>query len=112
MSILAWNCRGLGNWHTALALEKVVSSKDPSFIFLMETKLVISKMNGIRIMWRSTKNGRFSASSAYHSIREMGNNSGEDCSDGSGMKRVWNCIWNLNLPTKFGGFPGGSAVKL
>lgn len=53
-----------------------------------------------RIMWRGTKNGRFSASNAYHSIREMGNNSEEDCSDGSGMKRVWKCIWNLHLPTK------------
>ena len=48
MSTMAWNCRGLGNQHTVRALEKVVSSEDPSFIFLMETKLVVSEMDGIK----------------------------------------------------------------
>ena len=48
MSTLAWNCRGLGNRHTIRALEKVVSSEDPNFIFLMETKLVVSEMVGIK----------------------------------------------------------------
>ena len=45
---MAWNCRGLGNQCTVHALEKVVSSEDPSFIFLMETKLVVSEMDGIK----------------------------------------------------------------
>ena len=48
MSTLAWNCRGLGNRRTVRALEKVVSSEDPNFIFLMETKLVVTKMDGIK----------------------------------------------------------------
>ena len=48
MSTMAWNCRGLGNRRTVRALEKVVSSEDPSFIFLMETKLVLSEMVGIK----------------------------------------------------------------
>ena len=48
MSTMAWNCRGLGNRRTVRAFEKVMSSEDPSFIFLMETKLVISEMDGIK----------------------------------------------------------------
>ena len=48
MSTMAWNCRGLGNQRTVRAIEKVVSSEDPSFIFLMETKLVVSEMDGIK----------------------------------------------------------------
>ena len=48
MSTLAWNCRGLGNRRTVRALEKVVSSEDPNFIFLMETKLVVTEMDGIK----------------------------------------------------------------
>ena len=35
MSTLAWNCRGLGNRRTVRALEKVVSSEDPNFIFFL-----------------------------------------------------------------------------
>ena len=48
MSTMAWNCRGLRNQRIVRALEKVVSSEDPSFIFLMETKLVVSEMDGIK----------------------------------------------------------------
>ena len=48
MSTLAWNCRGLGNRRIVRALEKVVSSEDPNFIFLMETKLVVTEMDGIK----------------------------------------------------------------
>ena len=48
MSTLAWNYRGLGNRRTIHALEKIVSSKDPNFIFLMKTKLLVSKMVGIK----------------------------------------------------------------
>ena len=48
MSTMAWNCKGLGNQHTVRALENVVSSEDPSFIFFMETKLVVSEMDGIK----------------------------------------------------------------
>ena len=48
MGTLAWNCRGLGNRRTVRALEKVVSFEDPNFIFLMETKLVVTEMDGIK----------------------------------------------------------------
>lgn len=48
ISTLSWNCRGPGNRRTIRALEKGVSSKDPNFIFLMETKLLVSEMDGIK----------------------------------------------------------------
>ncbi|XP_023890148.2 uncharacterized protein LOC112002224 [Quercus suber] len=48
MITLSWNCRGLGNRRTVRALEKVVSSQDPSLIFLMETKMCVSEMDGIK----------------------------------------------------------------
>ena len=37
MSLLSWNCRGLGNLQTVKALEKVVKKEDPNIVFLMET---------------------------------------------------------------------------
>lgn len=48
MSSLSWNYRGLGNRRIVHALEKVVTFEDPIFIFLMETKLVVSEMEGIK----------------------------------------------------------------
>lgn len=48
MSTLSWNYRGLGNRCIVHALEKVVSSEDPNFIFLMKTKLVVAEMDGIK----------------------------------------------------------------
>lgn len=48
MSTLSWNYRGLGNRRIVHALEKVVSSEDPNFIFLMKTKLVVAEMDGIK----------------------------------------------------------------
>ena len=48
MSAMAWNCRGFRNRRTICGLEKVVSFEDPNCIFLMETKLVVSKMDGIK----------------------------------------------------------------
>ena len=38
MSLLSWNCRGLGNLRTVKALEKVVKKEEPKIVFLMETK--------------------------------------------------------------------------
>lgn len=55
MSTLAWNCRGLGNRRTVHALKKVVSSEDPIFIFLMETKLVILEMISIKESLKRTQ---------------------------------------------------------
>lgn len=48
MSVISWNCRGLGNPLTANALQKVVLEKDPILVFLMETKLDIIEMDNIK----------------------------------------------------------------
>ena len=37
MSIIVWNCRGLGNLRTGKELEVVTREKDPSVVFLAET---------------------------------------------------------------------------
>jgi hypothetical protein len=38
MSLLSWNCRGLGNPQTVLDLRQMVREKKPKAVFLMETK--------------------------------------------------------------------------
>ena len=48
MSVISWNCRGLGNPLTVNALQKVVLEKDPILVFLMETKLDITEMDNIK----------------------------------------------------------------
>ena len=48
MSAISWNCRRLGNPLTVNALQKVVLEKDPKLVFLMETKFVVSEMDGIK----------------------------------------------------------------
>ena len=48
MSAISWNCRGLGNPLIVKALQKVVLEKDPILVFLMETKLEVSKMDEIK----------------------------------------------------------------
>ena len=47
MSAISWNVRGLGN-PTVKALQKVVLEKDPTLVFLMETKFKVSEMDGIK----------------------------------------------------------------
>ena len=37
MSLLVWNCRGLGNLRTEDQLAELVWAKDPSIVFLAET---------------------------------------------------------------------------
>ena len=37
MSLIVWNCRGLGNLRTGKELERMVRAKDPSVVFLAET---------------------------------------------------------------------------
>lgn len=39
MRILSWNCRGLGNPAAVRAYKRLLRSKSPDIIFLMETKL-------------------------------------------------------------------------
>ena len=37
MSLLVWNCRGLGNLHTGKELKLLIRAKDLSIVFLAET---------------------------------------------------------------------------
>ena len=37
MSIIVWNCHGLGNLRTGRELEVVIRAKDPSIVFIAET---------------------------------------------------------------------------
>ena len=37
MSLLVWNCCGLGNPRTGKELEVLIRAKDPSIVFLAET---------------------------------------------------------------------------
>ena len=37
MSLLCWNCRGLGNQRTENQLAEMVRAKDPSVVFIAET---------------------------------------------------------------------------
>ncbi|XP_057444610.1 uncharacterized protein LOC130736850 [Lotus japonicus] len=64
MKILSWNCRGLGNLQTVRVLKKLIHSKDPDVVFLMETKLYTSealqhigrgnsRAGGLCLWWRS-----------------------------------------------------------
>ena len=48
MSAISWNCRGLGNPLTVNNLQKVVLEKDPTLVFLMETKFDVSEMDGVK----------------------------------------------------------------
>jgi exonuclease III len=47
MSLISWNCRGLGNPRTVRDLSQMVKEKKPSFLFLMET---ISKKERMEIL--------------------------------------------------------------
>ena len=48
MSAISWNCRGLENPLTVNTLQKVVLEKDPTLVFLMETKFNVMEMDGIK----------------------------------------------------------------
>ena len=48
MTLLCWNCRGLGNLQTVIALEKDVKKEDPTIVFLMETKSNTDWMNNVQ----------------------------------------------------------------
>ena len=48
MTILAWNCRGIGSALAVRNLANEVRSKDPLLVFLIETKTGESKMKGVR----------------------------------------------------------------
>ncbi|XP_019192832.1 PREDICTED: uncharacterized protein LOC109187166 [Ipomoea nil] len=49
MSILSWNCRGLGGTRTVRELLGMVSKQRPSFVFLMDTKSDDVKVEEVRV---------------------------------------------------------------
>lgn len=49
MSMISWNCRGLGGPRTVRELLSFVSVKRPNFVFLMETKARAAHLERIRI---------------------------------------------------------------
>jgi exonuclease III len=49
MSIISWNCRGLGNPRTVHDLNQMVREKKPSFLFLIETISRKQRMEWIRV---------------------------------------------------------------
>ena len=48
MNAISWNCKGLGNPLTVNNLQKVVLEKDPTLVFLMETKFDVLEMDGVK----------------------------------------------------------------
>jgi hypothetical protein len=48
MSCIAWNCRGLGNLRTISAFKKLLREKNPTCVFLSETKKKDFEMNKFR----------------------------------------------------------------
>lgn len=48
MTALCWNCRGLGNPRTVCALIHLIKEKSQSLVFLSETKLLSSQMEGFK----------------------------------------------------------------
>jgi exonuclease III len=49
MSILAWNCQGLGNPQTVRILHRLVKDKRPHLVFLIETKCMQAKASFLKI---------------------------------------------------------------
>jgi exonuclease III len=48
MSIVSWNCRGLGNPQAVRDLRFLVKDKKPTLVFLIETKLKAPQMETIK----------------------------------------------------------------
>jgi ribonuclease HI len=49
MSLISWNCRGLGNLRTVRDLNQMVKDKKPNFLFLIETISSKKRMEGLRV---------------------------------------------------------------
>jgi exonuclease III len=49
MSILSWNCRGLGNPRVVRDLHHMVKEKKPTMVFIMETKVHDKNLDFLRI---------------------------------------------------------------
>jgi hypothetical protein len=62
MSLLCWNCRGLGSDSVVGELRYLVRTYQPSFLFLCETKMKDTKAQNF--MWSLGYSGSFGVSSA------------------------------------------------
>lgn len=49
MSCLSWNCQGLGNLRAVHALQRLIFSKDPTVVFLCETKSNVWHMERLQM---------------------------------------------------------------
>lgn len=49
MSILAWNCHGLGYPRTVHELKEIITKKQPQFVFVMETKVARTRAESLKI---------------------------------------------------------------
>jgi hypothetical protein len=48
MSLLCWNCQGLGNLWIIQELQSLVKNKKPHFLFLIETKVKVGVLQRLR----------------------------------------------------------------
>jgi hypothetical protein len=48
MKILSWNCRGLGSPQAVRALLRLTRIENPQIVFLMETRLKVNEVEGVR----------------------------------------------------------------
>lgn len=50
MSVLAWNCRGLGCPRTVRELKSIITKKHPQFVFIMETKIDRARADSLKTL--------------------------------------------------------------
>ena len=96
MSVIAWNCRGLGSSLVVQTLTVDVRTKHPLLVFLSKTKAEVSRIKGIQnkidfrqgitipsdgqsgglaLLWREGTNVRFKSYSNSHINVEIHENS-------------------------------------
>ena len=80
MSLLCWNCCGLGNRQTVLKLRDLVRAQDPTIVFLAETWLDEARLIGIK---ESLKFGH------YHGVSKVNR--------GGGLALFWKQDFDLHV---------------
>jgi exonuclease III len=51
MSLLSWNCQGLGDLRTVWELCRMVKEKKPNIVFLIKTKLRTDNMERVQVQF-------------------------------------------------------------
>ena len=80
MSIMCWNCQGLGNRQTVQELGNITWAQDPTVVFLAETWLVEARLAGIRDSLQF---------SHYHGVSKVNH--------GGGLALFWKKYFNLRV---------------